>query len=249
MTLQQVYDNQQSTATQLTTSFDSRFDDVFARIVSLAQARLGGMSVDDVLQYELIWSEILDESGYYELVSDYVNVGFDDVYGDVLKAFDVAGLSTVFTESDLDKITILKSLHSDFFVKLGNDIGSTVKKQLYNYSLADASLAQMATNIKKDIEDANLKKYATTYARTAITEYQQEVINVRSADLDGVWVYQGVVDGRTRPFCRRVMNAYKYYTTAQKNRLERDDEREFNCRHRFYLVSKEWAENEGYKKA
>lgn len=249
MTLNEVYNKQQETATQLYTSFDSRFDTVFANIISLATARLGAISIDDVLQYELVWQQILDEAGYYELVSDYINVSFDDVYIDTLKAFDVVGLSTAFTEADLTKINILKSMHQEFFVKLGDDIGLTVKKQLYNYSVAGASIDQMAVNIKRDIQDTGLAKYSKTYARTSITNYQQEVINVRGADEDGVWVYVGVSDGKTRPFCSRLLRANEYYTTGQKNRLERDEDREFNCRHRFYLVSKEWADRENYKKA
>lgn len=249
MTLNEVYNKQQETATQLYTSFDSRFDTVFANIISLATARLGAISIDDVLQYELVWQQILDEAGYYELVSDYINVSFDDVYIDTLKAFDVVGLSTAFTEADLTKINILKSMHQEFFVKLGDDIGLTVKKQLYNYSVAGASIDQMAVNIKRDIQDTGLAKYSKTYARTSITNYQQEVINVRGADEDGVWVYVGVSDGKTRPFCSRLLRANEYYTTSQKNRLERDEDREFNCRHRFYLVSKEWADRENYKKA
>jgi len=249
MTLDEVYNKQNQTAQQLYTSFDSRFDTVFANIISLATSRLSGLSIDDVLQYEIVWQEILDESGYYDLVSEYIDISFDDVYDDTLKAFSVVGLSTAFTEADLTKISILKGMHKEFFDKMANDIGLTVKKQLYNYAIADASVNQMAVNIAKDIQDTGLAKYSKTYARTSITNYQQEVINVRSADEAGVWIYMGVVDGKTRPFCRRLMNSYKYYTTAQKNKYERDEDREFNCRHRFYLVSKGWAENENYEKA
>ena len=249
MTLNEVYNKQQDTAQQLYTSFDSRFDAVFANIISLATARLSGLNANDVLEYELVWQEILSEAGYYELVSEYVDISFDDVYDNTLKAFSTVGLATAFTESDLTKINILKSMHKEFFLKIGDDIGLTVKKHLYNYAISDASVSQMALNISKDIKDTGLAKYSKTYARTAITNYQQEVINVRSADEDGVWVYVGVSDGKTRPFCSKLLRANKYYTTAEKNKYERDEDREFNCRHRFYLVSKDWAEDENYEKA
>lgn len=247
MTLGQVYSNQNRTATQLTTSFDVEFDRVFARVVATAQARLGGMSETDILAYDLVWAEVLDEAGYYDLVDDYIDVSFDDVYDDTLKAFNTVGLSTAFTEDDLVKIQNLKTLHKEFFYKIGADIGLSVKKNLYSYAIAGASLAQITQNIRVDIEDSGLKRYASTYARTAITNYQQEVINTRSSDLDGVWIYEGVVDSKTRPFCRRLMNRGNFYTDSEKNKLENDSDREYNCRHRFYKVSKEWAKDNGYK--
>lgn len=249
MTLQSIYEQQQNTAVQLTTTFDSRLDRVLSDIVTIAQVKLNGLTQDDIIQYEYIWQQVLEESGYYQLVTEYVDQSFDDIYDDVLKGFEAGGITTAFTQSDLQNIQVLKNMHKQFFVKLGDDIGLTVKKNLYNYALSNASMEQMAINIRNDIQDSGLAKYSKTYARTAITEYQQEVINSRSQDIDGVWIYEGVVDDATRPFCRRLMGDNNYYTDSQKSRLEGDPDREFNCRHRFYLVSKEWAENAGYQKA
>jgi len=248
MSLDSIYQRQNDTASEMLRNFDDKFADVLEKINSLASFSLKGLDDRDILEYDLIWSQILEQAGYYKLVAEYVDISFDDVYDDILVAFDSVGLATAFTEADLIKINILKSMHKEFFVKLGNDVGLTVKKQLYNYTLANASLEQIASNIRADIENTGLAKYSRTYARTAVGNYQQEVINIRSADEDGVWVYVGVDDGKTRPFCHNLLKQRKYYTTQQKNRLERDEDREFNCRHRFYLVSKDWAEDENYEK-
>ncbi len=74
------------------------------------------------------------------------------------------------------------------------------------------------------------------------------MIDLRAADIDeGVWVYVGVNDGRTRDFCRNVLKRNRCYNDSQKSRIENDPDREYNCRHRFYKMSKEEAEANGYK--
>ena len=136
----------------------------------------------------------------------------------------------------------------DFFIRLGDDVGLSVKRELYKYVISDASLDDMATGIAQTLEGSNLAKYSQTYARTAIKDFQQEVIDLRAADIDeGVWVYVGVSDGRTRDFCRNVLKRNRYYNDSDKNRIENDQDRAYNCRHRFYKMDKQEAEANGYK--
>jgi hypothetical protein len=94
--------------------------------------------------------------------------------------------------------------------------------------------------------------YAKTYANTAINDYRQATLNQRAEQLAGdediVWIYDGNdVDDVTRPFCASVLAANKAYTTDEKNELESDPERAWNCRHFFTFVTKQDAIDLGYE--
>jgi hypothetical protein len=135
----------------------------------------------------------------------------------------------------------------DFFVRIGDDVGLSVKRELYKYAISDASVDTMTSGIATTLKDSNLAKYSQTYARTAIGEFQQEVIDLRSADIDdGVWIYVGVNDGRTRDFCRRVLNRKECYDDGEKSKIAGDQDRAYNCRHKFYKITKERAEERGH---
>lgn len=247
-TLDAIYTQTQSEIDAFVSQFDGKVEQVFDRVRRIAQSNLTGLSPDDILQYEFIWRQALSDAGYYELVNDLIDTQFDTIYKGTLQAFEAGGLATAFTADDAVKIQMLKQMNRDFFVRLGDDVGLTVKRELYKYAISDASVATMAEGISQTLDGSNLAKYSQTYARTAIKEFQQGVIDLRAADIDeGVWVYVGVNDGRTRDFCRHVLNRNECYDDSDKSRIENDPDRAYNCRHRFYKMSKEEAEASGYK--
>ena len=246
-TLDAIYNQSQSEVDAFIRQFDGEMEKVFERVRRIAQANLAGLSTDDILQYEFIWRQSLKEAGYYTLVNDLIDTQFDKIYSGTLKAFEAGGLTTAFTADDATKIQILKQMKRDFFIRLGDDVGLSVKRELYKYAISDATLNTMTAGIAETLEGSNLAKYSNTYARTAIGEFQQEVIDLRSANIDeGVWIYVGVNDGRTRDFCRHVLNRNKCYDDSGKSRIENDQDRAYNCRHRFYKITKERAEERGY---
>lgn len=247
-TLDAIHNQSQADIDRFIKQFDGEVEKVFERVRRIAQANLSGLSPDDVLEYEFIWREALREAGYYQVVNDLIDTQFDSIYAGTLQSFETGGLSTAFTTDDATKIQMLKQMKRDFFIRLGDDVGLAVKRELYKYVISDASVDTMATGIANTLEGSNLAKYSKTYARTAIKDFQQEVIDLRAADIDeGVWVYVGVNDGRTRDFCRNVLKRNRCYNDSQKSRIENDPDREYNCRHRFYKMSKEEAEANGYK--
>ncbi len=247
-TLDAIHNQSQADIDRFIKQFDGEVEKVFERVRRIAQANLSGLSPDDVLEYEFIWREALREAGYYTVVNDLIDTQFDSIYAGTIQAFETGGLSTAFTTDDATKIQMLKQMKRDFFIRLGDDVGLAVKRELYKYVISDASVDTMATGIANTLEGSNLAKYSKTYARTAIKDFQQEVIDLRAADIDeGVWVYVGVNDGRTRDFCRNVLKRNRCYNDSQKSRIENDPDREYNCRHRFYKMSKEEAEANGYK--
>ena len=247
-TLDAIYNQTQADIDAFVSQFDGKVEQVFERVKRLAQANLARLSPDDVLQYEFVWRQALSDAGYYELVNNLIDKQFDSIYSGVIQAFEAGGLSTAFTADDATKIQMLKQLKRDLFIRLGDDVGLAVKRELYRYVISDASVATMAEGISQTLDGSNLAKYSQTYARTAIKEFQQEVIDLRAADIEnGVWVYVGVNDGRTRDFCRNILNDNTCYDDSEKSKLESDNERAWNCRHRFYYMSKEEAERNGYQ--
>jgi len=247
-TLDAIYNQSQKEVDAFVRQFEGEMEKVFDRVRRIAQANLAGLSPDDVLQYEFVWRQSLKEAGYYTLVNDLIDTQFDKIYSGTLQAFEAGGLSTAFTTDDATKIQILKQMKRDFFIRLGDDVGLSVKRELYKYVISDASLNTMTAGIAQTLDGSNLAKYSNTYARTAIGAFQQEVIDLRAADIeDGVWVYVGVNDGRTRRFCRHVLKRNRYYDDSDKSRIENDQDRAYNCRHRFYKMDKEEAESNGYK--
>lgn len=247
-TLDAIYNQSQGEVDKFVSQFDGEMEKVFERVRRIAQANLAGLSQDDVLKYEYVWRQSLQEAGYYVLINDLIDNQFDSIYSGTLKAFEAGGLETAFTADDATKIQILKQMKRDFFIRLGDDVGLEVKRELYKYVISDASVADMTAGIAQTLEGSNLSKYANTYARTAIKDFQQEVIDLRAADIEeGVWVYVGVSDGRTRDFCRNVLKRNRYYDDSDKSRIENDQDRAYNCRHRFYKMDKQEAEANGYK--
>ena len=246
--LDTIYNQDKAKIDAFISQFDGEVEAVFKEAQRLAQSALAGISQDDILRYELIWREVLRDAGYYVLVNKLIDDQFNELYSGTLKAFEAGGLSTAFTKADATKIQILKQMKRDFFERLGDDVGLAVKRELYKHTIADASLSTMTEGIASTLEGSNLAKYSQTYARTAIGEFQQEVIDLRAKDVgEGVWVYVGVNDGKTRDFCRRVLSRNATYNDSEKSRIEGDSERAYNCRHRFYKMKKEEAVANGYE--
>lgn len=245
-TLDVIYNQEQAKIDKFIGQFDNDVKRVFEKVKRIAQAKLAGLSQDDILQYEFIWRQSLKEAGYYKLVNELIDTQFDGIYSGVLQTFEAGGLKTAFTKEDAGNIQMLKQMKRDYFVRLGDDVGLTVKRELYKYVISDASVDDMAVGIANTLKGSNLARYSSTYANTAILTFYQEVIDLKAKDIDGVWVYMGIRDGKTRDFCRHVLNKRKYYDSSGKSKIASDKERAWNCRHQFVLLNKEDAIDDGY---
>ncbi len=163
-TLDAIHNQSQADIDRFIKQFDGEVEKVFERVRRIAQANLSGLSPDDVLEYEFIWREALREAGYYKVVNDLIDTQFDSIYAGTIQAFETGGLSTAFTTDDATKIQMLKQMKRDFFIRLGDDVGLAVKRELYKYVISDASVDTMATGIANTLEGSNLAKYSKTYA-------------------------------------------------------------------------------------
>jgi len=156
------------------------------------------------------------------------------------------GFNARYTNDDLNKIIQLKALQLQQFDSLANETSIKIQQGLYKYVLSNAKQYQIHQQLKKDLQGSNLAKYSTTLANTAIGEFQQSVIDIKAQDLDGVWIYVGVNDSKTRDFCKNILKNNNYYTNDQKLRIQNDPDRKYNCRHRLRLVSLDYALRNGY---
>jgi len=249
-TLDTIYNKEQDRIDGFIKGFDGEAEKVFKRVQRIAQAQLAGLSTDDILNYEFAWRDSLKQAGYYDLVNDLIDKQFDQMYQGTVDAFAEGGFDkAIFTADDAVKIQTLKNMKRNQFIRLADDVGLTVKRELYKYAISDASLVDMTKGIAQTLAGSDLAKYSKTYALTAIGEFQQELIDLRAKDVgDGVWVYVGVNDGATRQFCSNLLVKNETYTDEEKNELEGNPKRAYNCRHRFYKMKDEEAEASGYGK-
>ncbi len=247
-TLDEIYNQEQGKINGFVGQFDAESEKVFRRVQGLAVAGLAGLSQDDILSYDLKWRDILRDSGYYQMVNKLVDSNFNELFKGTRQAFKAGGYDALFTADDVNKIQILKQLHRDEFIRLAEDAGLEMKRELFRYSIADTNLADMTAGIIEKLADSDLAKYSKTYALTAIGDYQQAVIDVMAKNVgDGKWVYVGVNDGKTRAFCRRILGEGKAYNESEMNAIKGDSSRNYNCRHRFYKMKPREVAAGGYK--
>ena len=228
--------------------FNSRFESVLANIETLVIAN-AVEAIKDPLQFDFVFQGILQESGYYKLVNSFIDDAYDKNYQDILAIFKEGGIDIVFSEDDLLRITELKKLDIETFANVGSQAANNLKKDIYKYSLSNLSTTELTNNIRQSLADTGLAKYSKTYAETSISNYNQAIINLKSEDAAGVWIYVGVSDKKTRDFCQDILEDKKYYNDSQKSKIENDKQRKWNCRHQLLLVSEDYAIKRGYKSA
>ena len=200
------------------------------------------------LEFDYAVQQILLEEGYYDLVSDFIDNSYDKSYGEIIALFEAGGLAATFTEDDITSIKAIKQLDMDFFNDKGRQAASQLKADLFKYQLSDMNVNTMVDNIKESLQGTNLVNYSSTYAETGISNFNQKIIDLKSADVvNEVFIYRGVEDKKTRDFCRCLVGQEKYYNKDDSNKIKNDKRRQYNCRHLVVPVGVEYAISRGYK--
>jgi hypothetical protein len=225
--------------------FNVRFESILKNIKNEVAAR-AIVYISDPLAFDYEFTKILRDTGYYALVNEYIDSSYDKNYKSMLEVFASGGLDVAFSKDDLATIAQLKQLDIQAFRDIGNQAALELKKDLYKYTLSNMKIADISNNIKQTLDGTDLAKYSKTYAETSISNFNQAIINTKAEGLDGVWIYVGVNDNKTRVFCKDVLNARHYYTNDQKASIENDPRRRWNCRHQLLFVSEEYAIERGY---
>jgi len=131
----------------------------------------------DPLKFDFAVQKILQDSGYYALVDEFINISYDKNYAEIIALFEAGGLSATFVAEDIATIKALKQMDLDFFRDIGTQVANSLKQDLYKYSLSNMDKPTMLANITQSLEGTPLVKYSATYVDTAISNFNQSVID------------------------------------------------------------------------
>ena len=246
-----LHEEQQLAVEAILTSFDSDMARVIAEIEKLLNRYVlsGTIDTTSALSFDIAFNNILQEAGYYDLVNRMVDTDYDELFALITEGFKDGGLAMVYKADDLQRVMALKALQVNKFSVVGSTAGTSLRENIFKYALSNYTLEDMQSQIMEDFKGTNLVKYSKTLANTSIKEFQESMIDIGAEDLDGVWVYVGVKDSNNRDFCRCVLSKNAYYDDSEKNKLKYDKDRQYNCRHRFRMVTEDYAKASGYKKS
>lgn len=245
-----LHDEQQRLVEQILSSFDGNLSKVIAQIERLLSRYIlsTDLSTKNALQFDVEFDKILTQSGYYDLVNKMIDSDYDNMFALITEGFAAGGMAMQYTSADLSRVMALKALQSNQFSVVGSTAGTALKQNLFKYVLSNYTLEDMQRQLIVDFQGTNLVRHSRTLAVTSIKEFQESMIDIGADGLQGVWVYTGVRDSKNRDLCACILDNNGYFTEEQKNRLQYDPRRTFNCRHRFRMVSEDYAKETGYSK-
>lgn len=246
-----LHDEQQKIVEQILSTFDGNMSKVISEIERLLNRYLltTDLSTTNALRFDIEFDKILKQAGYYDLVNRMVDNDYDELFSLISEGFAAGGLAIQYTTDDLKRVMALKALQTNQFTIVGSSAGQSLKQNIFKYALSNYTVEDMTSQIMVDLKDTNLVKHSKTLANTAIKEFQESMIDISAEGLDGVWVYVGVRDSKNRDFCACVLDKNAYYDDKTKNKLKYDKDRRFNCRHRFRMVTEDYATQSGYSKS
>ncbi len=246
-----LHEEQQRAVEQILSSYDGRMSKIISEIERLLNRYIlsNQMSTTNALKFDIEFDRILTQAGYYALVNRMIDNDFDELFTLISDGFAAGGVAIKYTTDDLNKVMALKELVSNKFSVVGSTAGTTLRENLYKYALSNYSLEDMQSRLMEDFRGTNMVRHSKTLANTAIKEFQESMIDISAEGLDGVWLYVGVKDSQNRDFCRCVLSKNAYYDDDEKNKLKYDKDRQYNCRHRFRMVTEDYATPAGYKKS
>lgn len=248
MTLEKIIENLEKKQDAELSKFEKRIQRIQQTIVDMSIAT-AIQDIKDPITYDRVFGQILTSSGYYNEINNFINTSYDVIYKDIGAMLSLGGIPITFDNKDLTKIASIKQMHFDRFSELSNATINTMKQEIFKYSLSNATSETIVAGIRNTLEQSDLAKYSGTYATTLISEYSQSIIDLKAQDtINGVWIYKGVLDAKTRPFCSCLLNKQGYYTDEQKSILQADNRRRWNCRHIFLKVTEDYAIERGYDK-
>ena len=229
--------------------FEKRFNEIMTKLANILDV-LAIEHYDEPLSLQIAINDALKDVGYFDLVDDIINDEYDKNYDNILALFTEGGFSITYTTQDIEIIKILKRLDFDKLLNLGTDLAMRLQRDFYKYTISDMSKETIIANLKKSLSDSNLLRYAKTYVETSISEFNQNLIDLKTADIpdSAVYIYRGVHDKKTREFCKCLINKKAYYTKVQSRVIKNDKRRQWNCRHLIVPISLDYAKTNGYVK-
>jgi len=252
---------------QVSDQIANDFEKRLAKVVSDFQKRIiSALSSLETINGKAIKSQFnIDYATalYPQLLRDLREAGFDDVVnqlvntdsGKLIRSLKAnTGVPLQFTMSSVQTMTALQSAKFADFKELSEQAISRIRREVTNTVLTGSPIEKALSSISDSLE-TQFKKYAYTYANTALRDTMQLSIDlgVAQAKADGVeifWEYTGPDDDKTRDACIELLNI-QYFTDSEREEWDSAtaDERAYNCRHAFVPISREaYEESEGLGK-
>ena len=248
MSYQQILDTINNKMDREVTLFNNEFE----RVLRIVEQLIGIKALSsDPLEFDRELQLILQEAGYYNLVNEFIDNSFDKNYAELIELLSLSGIALAFDEDDLEAIKVIKQLATQTFLDIGNQAANRLKQDLYKYNLSNLSRADLILNIQQSLRDTDLAKYSTTYADTALSDFQQQVIDNKIKEIadEIVYIYVGATpDKKIRDFCKCVIDKNRYYDKSEANKLKNDKRRKWNCRHTVMPIREDVAIDRGYIK-
>lgn len=212
---------------------------------------LNDMTSVNTLQFDKALNDMLSRAGYFEAVNEFIDNEYDKLFPMIQSNLLISGVSTAYTTIDLANIMALKALDKNKFSVLASTAGSSLRESLTKYAISDFTATDMQRSILEEFQGTNLARHSKTIADSSMSQFQQAVINMKAEEFpESVWYYDGAnIDSVTRDYCKCILKSNKYYTKDDKNTMERDSRRKYNCRHKFYFGTVEYAESKGFTKS
>lgn len=237
---------------KITNQFERGLEKVSLQIKRNANKIIPNLSEQEFLNFELVWADILKNSGYYDLVNTYIKQlnKLNTPFNEVLNAINI---NPKLNDTNIAKLNIIKELQLKDLNKLGIDAGSRIKLLLANEFITGTDNIIFYDKLKESLESIKLGGYAKTYINTSINDYRQAVFTLKEQQMKSkepiVWVYEGNdIDNKMRPLCQCLLNKNAYYSKSDKDLIVNDDRRRYNCRHHLLPLTEEQAINLGYVK-
>ena len=249
--LMPLHDKQQEAIEKILSGFDGDMAKVLLEIERLLNRYMlsGTISTKNSLAFDIEFNRILQEAGYYDLVNRMVDTDYDKLFSFISEGFTAGGLALNYTTEDVKRVMALKVLQVNNFTVVGSTAGTTLRENLFKYSLSNYTAEDMQAQIMEDFKGTNLVKYSKTLANTSISEFHESMIDIGVEGLDVVWVYRGARNSRNRDYCTCILDKKAYYDDSEKNKLQRDKRRRYNCVHHFSPVTEDYAKHIGFRKS
>ena len=180
----------------------------------------------------------LDAAGFGSAVQKLM-----DSDAEIIKSLGtLTNIPIEFTQTAVQTIAALQSSQIASFSALSDRAVNTIREEVMRTVLTGATIED-ALDVIYDSLDKQFKRYAYTYANTALRDTMQLSIDegVRAAGLEEIyWEYTGPDDDVTRPACQEGL-LIGFFSTEERDIFEAEtaDERAYNCRHAFVPVLKE----------
>lgn len=189
--------------------------------------------------------QALIQSGYLDAVQ-YLQAGDAELLRAVRES---SPLKLIYTKTDATTLNALAQMQNSEFYGIGTNAMEAIRQTVMNSVMAGARLEDGLGIIRSQLE-TRLQPYAWTYANTARKQVMQMAEDLAAQHIpaeERFWAYNGPLDDVTRPCCIELLEI-GYFTDAEREEAEARtaDERAYNCRHSFDLVSEStYKENRG----